>query len=319
MVRNPLWRRRDTADGARHGIETERARVLVEESGEVLVILDENERVLAASPRAKRALPGLEVGGPVPEELHAPAVVRVDYELEGRRESLLKLAEPELAAYEELRSGFTGVVSHELRTPLARLLALLETALLPGADRDELILQARAEVEQIRGLIDEVLFLSELETGREVVSLGMTPALPILKEVLSGLAEAAGRAGVDVRAEGDPGLELPLRPRMLRVVAENLAENAIRYAGQGASFSLSVERPAGGGVLLRGRDDGAGVPEQELARLFERFYRADRARTSRGTGLGLAIAKHIVTSGGGTIEAHGGPGRGVEIRCSFPP
>jgi signal transduction histidine kinase len=104
---------------------------------------------------------------------------------------------------------------------------------------------------------------------------------------------------------------------MLRVVAENLAENAIRYAGTGAEFTLSVE--AGNGeTLLRAADTGAGVPREELGRLFERFYRADRARASRGTGLGLAIVKHIVTSGGGAIEARGEPGQGLEIRCVFP-
>jgi signal transduction histidine kinase len=104
---------------------------------------------------------------------------------------------------------------------------------------------------------------------------------------------------------------------MLRVVAENLTENAIRYAGAGAEFTLSVEE-VDGGTLLRATDTGTGVPREELARLFERFYRADRARASRGTGLGLAIVKHIVTSAGGTIEARGGPGQGLEIRCLFP-
>jgi signal transduction histidine kinase len=223
-------------------------------------------------------------------------------------------AEP---SYEELRAGFTAVVSHELRTPLARLLALLETATLSGADRDELLEQARAEVERMRDLVDEILFLSELETGREVVSLAPTRALPIVRQVLADLGEPAERAGVRLQATGDPELELPLRPRMLRVVAENLAENAIRYAGEGATFSLSVER-RDGRVLLRAADDGVGVPEPELRRLFERFYRADQARASRGTGLGLAIVKHIVTSAGGEIEAGGGPGGGLEIRCSFP-
>ena len=100
---------------------------------------------------------------------------RVPLELDGRREALVYLREPgDLAAYEELRAGFTAAVSHELRTPLARLLALLETALLPSADATELIEQAKAEVEQIRELIDDVLFLSELETGRAVVSLAST-------------------------------------------------------------------------------------------------------------------------------------------------
>jgi signal transduction histidine kinase len=241
----------------------------------------------------------------------------------GRLEAV---AEPEAAehpsaqaepSYEELRSAFTAVVSHELRTPLARLLALLETAALPDTPREELLEQARSEVEQMRELVDEVLFLSELETGHEVVALAPVRALPVLERVLTGLRDAAERAGVRLRADGDPELDVPLRPRMLGVVAENLAENAIRYAGEGASFSLTVERQDGA-VLLRAKDDGAGVPEPELRRIFERFYRADRARASRGSGLGLAIVKHIVTAAGGTVEAVGGPRRGLEIRCRFP-
>ena len=71
--------------------------------------------------------------------------------------------------------------------------------------------------------------------------------------------------------------------------------------------------------MLSGVDDGVGVPEAELGRLFERFYRADRARASRGTGLGLAIVKHIVSQAGGTVEARGARSRGLEIRCTFPP
>jgi signal transduction histidine kinase len=104
---------------------------------------------------------------------------------------------------------------------------------------------------------------------------------------------------------------------MLRVVGRNLAENAIRYAGPDTTFTLSVDRSPEGGVVIAGRDDGAGVSEPELPRLFERFYRSDRARASRGTGLGLAIVKHVVTQAGGTVEARGGPWRGLEIRCTF--
>ncbi|MGH3132556.1 MAG: sensor histidine kinase, partial [Gaiellaceae bacterium] len=113
-------------------------------------------------------------------------------------------------------------------------------------------------------------------------------------------------------------IELAVRPRMLRVVARNLADNAIRYAGPGTTFTLAAEREADGSISVSGRDDGIGVEEAELPRLFERFYRADRARASRGTGLGLAIVKHIVTQAGGAIEARGARGRGLEIRCSFP-
>ena len=242
----------------------------------------------------------------------------VPYEVRGRRERIVYLSQAgDMTAYEELRTGFTAAVSHELRTPLARLLSLLEMATLPGEDIHALVDRARDEVESARELIDEVLFLSELESGGRVVSLGPVPVRPELDVAVAELEERASRAGVALTVEGDAGIELEMRPRMLRVVGQNLAENAIRYAGPGASFTLAVERD-GDNVVLRGTDDGVGVNEEELARLFERFYRADHARASRGTGLGLAIVKHIVGQAGGTVEARGGKGAGLEIRCVFP-
>jgi signal transduction histidine kinase len=299
-----------------------RGRTLVEESREAVVVLDDRDVVLLASRRARQSIEDLAEGSELPagvlsgEQGLVPLVV--PYDAGGRRERLVYLSrEGDLTAYEELRSGFTAAVSHELRTPLARLLSLLETATLPGEDVLELVDQARAEVEQVRELIDEVLFLSELESGARVVSLGAVTVRPELEAVIGELGERAARAVVDLRVEGDAELELPVRPRMLRVVAQNLAENSIRYAGPGASFTLAVER-ADGGVVLRGSDDGVGVAAAELPRLFERFFRADRARASRGTGLGLAIVKHVVNQAGGTVEARGGTGKGLEIRCFFP-
>ena len=218
----------------------------------------------------------------------------------------------EARAYEELRVGFTAAVSHELRTPLARLLALLESASLPDADSEGLLSQARDQVEEMRELVDDVLFLSELESGREVVALGSTRALPVLEEVRDRLADSAERADLAIRVEADPSVELPVRRRMLQIVAENLAENSIRYAGAGSTLTLSAH-PG----VLEAADDGRGVDEADLARLFERFYRSDRARASRGTGLGLAIVKHVVTAAGGEVEATGASGQGLTIRCSF--
>jgi two-component system phosphate regulon sensor histidine kinase PhoR len=297
--------------------------VLLEESRESVVVLDDEDRVIVASRRARQSIQGLREGDRIPDGLLSgeagiiPLVV--PYDVGGRRERLVYLSRGgDLTAYEELRAGFTAAVSHELRTPLARLLSLLETATLPGEDIHDLVDQARSEVEQIRELIDEVLFLSELESGTRVVSLGAVAVKPELEAVMADLEERASRAGVALAVEGDQAIELAIRPRMIRVVAQNLAENAIRYAGPGATFTLAVERD-GDGVVLRGTDDGVGVPEAELPRLFERFFRADRARASRGTGLGLAIVKHIVTQAGGSVEARGGLGAGLEIRCSFLP
>lgn len=299
-----------------------RGRTLVEESREAVVVVDDSDRVVLASRRARQAIEGLREGSPLPEDLLAggrgviPFVV--PYEVDGRRERIVYFSrEGDLAAYEELRSGFTAAVSHELRTPLARLLTLLETAALPGENVAELVEQAHDEVEQITELIDEVLFLSELESGARVVGLGPTPIRPVLEEALEELRDRAVRAGVSLELRCDPAVELAMRPRMLRIVVRNLAENAVRYAGPGATFTLEVVG-APGLVVLSGRDDGIGVEEAELPRLFERFYRADRARASRGTGLGLAIVKHVVSQAGGTVEARGGRGRGLEIRCELP-
>src|ERR671910_745571 len=295
-------------------LEAKRGRALVEESREIFVVLDTQDRVVAASRRAKESFQGLAEGAPVPEAIMRDSPLVVSYELEGRQERLVYLRESgHMAAYEELRAGFTAAVSHELRTPLARLLALLETASLPGQDTAALVEQARAEVEHIRELIDDILFLSELETGRAVVALGSTRALPVVEEVLVRIREAADRAGVAVRAQGDPAAELPLRPRMLRVVVENLAQNSIRYAGLGSTLTVTVSPGR-----LTVADEGAGVSEEDLPRLFERFFRADRVRGSRGTGLGLAVVKHIVAAANGTVEASQTPGHGLTITGAFP-
>ena len=259
---------------------TERLQELVEESDEPLVVLAAGNRVVAAN----------------------------------RPEEGLPEARSDQDSYDELRAGFTAAVSHELRTPLARILALLETAALPGQDPVELAEQARREVAEVTEVVDEVLFLSELETGRAIVALGATPALPVVQEVFVRLRDASDRAAVLLRVEGDPSTELPLRPRMLRVVVDNLAQNAIRYAGPGATLTISVAPNE-----LVASDDGVGVNAEDLPRLFERFFRADRVRGSRGTGLGLAVVKHVVVAAGGTVEASGGPGTGLTIRCRFGP
>jgi signal transduction histidine kinase len=303
-------------------LAAERAGVLIEESREIVVVLDEHGRVLAASRRAREALEELREGAPLPEGMLRPrdgrAPLEVPYEVDGRHETLLYLSAPgDLAAYEELRAGFTAAVSHELRTPLTRLMVLLESVALPGARPEELVAQARGEVQQIGELIDDVLFLSELDTGRTVVSLGSTPALTVLEGVVERLRDRADHAGVTLVLDCIATVELPIRQRMLEIVATNLAENAIRYAGPETTFTLSV-REEGDSVVLTGADDGAGVSEEDLPRLFERFYRSDRARASRGTGLGLAIVKHVLAAAGGSVEARNRPQGGLEVRCSFP-
>jgi signal transduction histidine kinase len=289
-------------------VNEERARRLVESCGEAVVVLDSERRVVAASEAARTVLDGAGAGSRLSEEdAAANSGVLV----------LFLDAPPELPAYQELRAGFTAAVSHELRTPLARLLVLLESVGLPDTDVSELIEQARQEVQQAGELIDDVLFLGELETGREVVSLGATRARPVVDEVVAALAERAERAQVALAVRGDDAVELPLRRRMLRVVVENLVANSIRYAGPNSTCTVELA-DSGRGYVLSVSDDGKGVAATDVPRLFERFYRADQARTSRGTGLGLAIVKHVVTAAGGEVEAASAPDEGLTIAVRFP-
>jgi signal transduction histidine kinase len=289
-------------------VNEELARALAASCGESLVVLDSERRIVALSAKARDAIGDLAAGRRLAEEVTSEHPNLLVLYLE---------SPPELSAYQELRAGFTAAVSHELRTPLARLLVLLESATLPGSDVGELMEKARQEVEQARELIDDVLFLGELETGREVVALGSTRVRPIVEEVVASLADRADHAQVAIEVRADGRVELPLRPRMLRVVLENLIANAIRYAGQGSTCTVEVSESTDGS-LLRVSDDGQGVGPNDLLRLFERFYRGDQARTSRGTGLGLAIVKHVVTAAGGEVEATSGPEGGLEIRARFP-
>ena len=318
------WRRRssDTSEEfARLRLEADRSRVLVEESREIVVVLDAERRVLGASRRAREALEGLVEGALFPEglkEAGGRVPLEVDYVIDGRRETLLYMSTPgDLAAYQELRAGFTAAVSHELRTPLARLLVLLETAQLPGSDREQLIEQARGEVDRIGELIDDVLFLSELESGRAVVALGSIRALPVVEQAVANVSDSADRAGLRLVVDCPASVEMPLRQRMLQTVVENLLANAVRYAGEGATCTLRCAND-GGRALLIVSDDGVGVPDADLPRLFERFYRGDRGRSSLGTGLGLAIVKHVVAAAGGTVEASHTAGGGLTVACTLP-
>ena len=221
------------------------------------------------------------------------------------------------SGYEGLRVGFTAAVSHELRTPLARLLSLLDTAKLPGVDVQELVEEACAEVIEMTQLVDDILFLSELEQGREVVALGFTELAPYVRELYDESRERALRAELTLEIDVPDGLVVPLRPRMLQVVLGNLLDNALRYAGRGATFRTSAHQD-GDTVLLEVSDDGAGVDPSDVPRLFERFFRSDRSRTTRGTGLGLAIVKHIVTAADGTAEVDGALGEGTRFRFALP-
>ncbi len=275
-----------------HREEPSSVRALVESTDEPALVLDAEGRVAALS--APAAESGLAVGDEV--------VARAAGESEFRR----------------LRVGFTAAVSHELRTPLARLFALIDSADLPGADPRALLDAARDEVTQMTELVNDVLFLSEVETGREVVSLQGTAVRPVLEDVAEGVRQRGERAGIAFEVVAADDVEVPIRPRLLRTVVENLIENVLRHAHGATRCTLSARRE-GGRILLSVADNGAGVSPEDLPRIFERFYRRDPSRASAGSGLGLSIVKHVMAAAGADVEARSGPGGvGLEIRCTFP-
>ena len=325
MVKRLFGRRSSAPEAETQGLDaaSKRAETLVEESREHVVVLDADRRVLAASRRARQSLEGVVVGELLPERLLEASEGRdpleIEYEVDGARETLVYLGTPgDLAAYQELRAGFTAAVSHELRTPLARLMVLLDSLALPGADADALAAQARAEVAQIGELIDDVLFLSELESGRAVVSLGSTRALPVLERDRRGPRRALGERGRRA-ARGLPG-----RPRAAvcgracwrrSPPTSSTTRSATRARERRSRFGARRRRRV---VLVRDR--------QRARRAARKTCRASSSASSAPTAparrtapaSGLAIVKHIVTSAGGTAEARAVAGGGLEIRCTFP-
>ena len=230
------------------------------------------------------------------------------------------MAEPTATdPFEELRVGFTAAVSHELRTPLARLLALLDSASLPNADTDALLEQAKQEVESMAELVDDVLFLSELETGRAVVGLGDVPVAPIVRDVVEAMRASAERNAQEIVTLVAEDVVVAVRPRILRVLIENLVTNAIRYAGDGARCTISA-RTEGDTVLLSVADNGPGVPRDELARLTRAVLpRRPRANDARHRPRPGDRASTSSPQAGGEVEARRGPGGiGLEVRCTFP-
>jgi len=242
----------------------------------------------------------------------------------------LEAAEARLAAAREReramdasRRDLIAWISHDLRTPLASLRALAE-ALADGvaideATRGRYLAGLLAHIDRLTGLVDALLELSQVEAGalafeREPVSL---PEL--VAEVLEGFEPEAAAGGVRLQtAAGNGGaLVLAGRDQLNRVLA-NLVHNGIRHTRPGGRLLVTIgQRADGGAVTLRVRDGCGGIAEPDLARVFDRLWRGDPARSSRGAGLGLAIARGFVEAHGGTIRVANVTG-GCEFTVELP-
>ena len=225
---------------------------------------------------------------------------------------------------DDVRRDFVANVSHELKTPLAGLSLLADTLQQAVHDDPEqaerFAERVGAEVGRLTDLVTDLLVLSRLEQPRPAtIDLQLVDLAEITAAVVDGLRlqpEASQRtieldAARPVRVHGD-GVHLA-------TLVRNLVENALRYNHPGGRVWVSV-RPDGDTALIVVRDDGLGIPRQELARVFERFYRVDKARSREtgGTGLGLSIVKHVAESHGGHVEVESTVGVGSTFTVTLP-
>jgi signal transduction histidine kinase len=227
----------------------------------------------------------------------------------------------ELESLERLRRELVANVSHELKTPISAVRAHLEN-LLDGVERpDPETLQVMlSQTERLGRLIDQLLDLSRIESGELRLNRAPIPLHPLVREVLSEIEMARADRGVRV-ADAVPD-DLPpvlVDPERVHQVLFNLLDNAVRYTPAGGEVTVAAHR-ANGGCEIAVSDTGPGIAPEHLPRLFERFYRADAARSrgDGGTGIGLAIARSVVEAHGGRIRAESRLGQGSVFTFDLP-
>jgi two-component system sensor histidine kinase SenX3 len=221
---------------------------------------------------------------------------------------------------DQVRRDFVANISHELRTPIGAIGLLAETIL---DEEDPAVLERLSarmvdEADRVARTIDDLLELTRIEFGDDT-SIATLPLAEVLGEVEIRLAAAAEQAGVDVVTHAAPGLTVNGDRRQLVSAVFNLADNAIKYSPRGESVLIEAAL-VGDEVLITVTDRGIGIPQSDVARVFERFYRVDRARSrvTGGTGLGLAIVRHVAGNHGGRVAVESREGVGSVFIFALP-
>lgn len=240
----------------------------------------------------------------------------------------------EVRRLEGVRRDFVANVSHELKTPLTSIRGYVETLLgddeLPLEERRQFLDVVRKNASRLHHIVDDLLDLSRLESGGWRPELEEVDSLAVVRDVWSGCSARAEKRRVTFVPPAEAHSVLA-DAGGLRQVLSNLFDNALRYTPDGGCIRVSVQRAPGvqrsgsngdrgEAVLFEIRDSGAGIPSEALPRIFERFYRADpaRSRAEGGTGLGLAIVRHLIERMGGDVTADSELGKGTVIRFRLP-
>ena len=225
---------------------------------------------------------------------------------------------------DEVRRDFVANVSHELRTPLSILRGYIETMLDdPKMSRGETIriLEVMDQHSKRLGLLaNDLLTLAHLESGSSSLQLSEIDLLRFLSDLVRDWTKKFQTKNLEAAVDVEENCStIRADEERLREIFDNLLDNALKYSDKGGAIRLGAER-LGGEVVLSVGDRGVGISQEDLPRIFERFYRADKARSRElgGTGLGLSIVKHIAQLHGGRVEAESELGKGTIIRVILP-
>lgn len=321
---------------------------LVESMVEAVISTDDRGGVLTANPAARRLLgyaeqqtlpPLLELfrtresrnvvqevldGNPVEREirLDGRSILINGRPLPGGGIVLVMHDLTEVRRLETVRRDFVANASHELKTPLTSITGYTETLLedeLDPATSKRFLGTILKNARRLQHLIDDLLDLSRIESGRwqpryEDVDLAAAAA-----DSWQGFMERAQHQRVSFEVDAETPAVGQLDPEALRQILTNLYDNSLRHSSEGGRIVCRIHRETDGWTVAV-EDTGTGIGQEHLPRIFERFYRADtaRSRAQGGTGLGLSIVKHLVETHGGKVSAESRPGQGTTISCWFP-
>jgi two-component system phosphate regulon sensor histidine kinase PhoR len=232
---------------------------------------------------------------------------------------------------DQMRADFVANVSHELRSPLSAMIGFIETLRGPAKDDEEararFLTIMQGESERMSHLIQDLLSLSRVEVNEHIAPTSAAEIDAILKSLKEMLAPRAAERGMMIELEVSADLPTAVGdPDQLHQVFRNLVDNAISYGKEGTLIRVAANRVermpriGGTGVAVSVRDHGEGIPDEQIPRLTERFYRVDkgRSRSMGGTGLGLAIVKHIVSRHRGALAVESKAGEGSTFTVTIP-
>jgi two-component system phosphate regulon sensor histidine kinase PhoR len=228
----------------------------------------------------------------------------------------------ELHRLERIRSDFIANIYHELSTPLTSLKLLTETLQAEGMVEDStaigFVKKIDTELDRLVQMVKELGELSSIETGSETLELAPVDVTELISQVASRLAAQLKRAYINLELAFSPGLpRVRVDSRRVEQVLVNLLHNAIKFTPAGGNIKI-IAKVENEELCISVVDTGVGIPQTELSRIFERFYKVDRARSSTGSGLGLAIVKHIVEAHGGRVWVESKEGKGSSFTFCLP-